>query len=318
MTSCSDNQTSKEVVIYTSVDQVFSSTILKGFEEKTGIHVKALYDIEASKAVGLEKRLLTEKAHPKADLFWSSENLRIVRLDAEGILLDQPDKKIAYKGLDTSTMSQEGSWFGMGLRARVFIVNTTLMTPSDYPDKLRDLSDPKYKGKIAISNPLFGSASAQFAALYTKWGEKEFVHFLQALKANDIAFLAGNSTVKSAVGRGEYSIGVVDTDDALIGIAQGLPLKMLYYDQDAEGMFATYQTLGILKNSPHPKLAKRVFDYLLRASTEERLIKMHAVQFPLLSQSTLHHRPLLWVPSAEKVAASLKTSSDLIRQYLND
>ena len=316
--SCTNSKTKNAVVIYTSVDQVFSSQILKEFEKKTGIQVKALYDTEASKAVGLEKRLLAEKQHPKADLFWSSENLRIIRLDAKGILLKQPDEKVAYKNHDISSIPSNGSWFGMGLRARVFIVNTKVLAPSAYPSRLSDLIDPKYKGQIAISNPLFGSASAQFAALYTKWGEKKFVHFLQALKANDVAFLAGNSTVKAAVGKGTYSIGLVDTDDALVGIEQGLPLKMLYYDQDKEGMFATYQSIGILKNSPHPKLAKKLFEYLLTASTEERLIKMHAVQYPLLSNHTLHPRPLLWLPFSEKVAASLKTSSALIRQYLYD
>lgn len=47
--SCYNTKTKNEVVIYTSVDQVFSSKILKEFEEETGIHVKAVYDTEASK-----------------------------------------------------------------------------------------------------------------------------------------------------------------------------------------------------------------------------------------------------------------------------
>ncbi len=315
--SCTNNKTKNEVVIYTSVDQVFSSKILKEFEKETGIHVKAVYDTEASKAVGLEKRLLAEKEHPKADLFWNSENLRTARLDVHGIFLEQPSKAELYKQIDTHYFSDKSSWFGMGMRARVFIVNTDLLTESSYPSKLEDLTDPKYRGKIAISNPLFGSASAQFAALYAKWGEARFITFLKALKANDVAVLAGNSTVKSAVGHGEYPFGMVDTDDALVGIEQGLPLKMIYYDQDKEGMFAAYQTLAILKNGPNPKVAQKLFDYLLNASIEEKLITMHAVQFPILSGSTFYEKPLTWSLSPEKTAASLKPSSQLIRKYLD-
>ncbi len=316
--SCADNEPQNEVVIYTSVDQIFSSQILKKFEEETGIHARAVYDTEASKAVGLEKRLLMEKEQPKADLFWNSENLRTARLDAHGIFLEQPSKIEFYKQTDTSYFSAKASWFGMGMRARVFIVNTELLAESAYPSKLEDLIDPVYKGKVTIANPLFGTASAQFAAMYAKWGEKRFISFLKALKANDVAILAGNSTVKSAVGHGEYSFGMVDTDDALVGIEQGLPLRMIYYDQDQEGMFAIYQTLAILKNGPNLDAAQQLFDFLLRASTEEKLITMHAVQFPVLSsKKTLHEKPVVWSLPPEKTATFLEPSSELIRKYLD-
>jgi len=315
--SCTNNRDRDEIVIYTSVDQVFSSQILKAFEKKTGIQVKVLYDTEASKGVGLEKRLLAEKAHPKADLFWNSENLRTARLDAHGIFLEQPEKIVIYKKTDTPYFSDKASWFGMGIRSRVFIVNTNLLKRESYPTKLEDLTDPRYKGKIAISNPLFGTASAQFAALYSKWGKSRFITFLKALKANNVAILAGNSTVKNAVGHGEFAFGLVDTDDALVGVKQGLPLKMIYYDQDKEGMFATYQTLAILKNGPNPKNAQILFNYLLSASTEDKLISMNAVQFPVLFKKRLHKKPVMWSFPPSKTAASLKPSSQLIRKYLD-
>ncbi len=38
------NKKSSEVVIYTSVDQVFSEPILKDFEKETGIRVRMVFD----------------------------------------------------------------------------------------------------------------------------------------------------------------------------------------------------------------------------------------------------------------------------------
>ncbi len=67
----------KEVVVYTSVDQIFSEPILTDFERETGIRVRAVYDVEASKTTGLVNRLLAEKDRPKADVFWNSEMRRI-------------------------------------------------------------------------------------------------------------------------------------------------------------------------------------------------------------------------------------------------
>ncbi len=57
--SCTNTKPKNEVIIYTSVDQVFSSQILKEFEKRTGIYVKAVYDTEASKAGCYSRSYLT-------------------------------------------------------------------------------------------------------------------------------------------------------------------------------------------------------------------------------------------------------------------
>src|SRR5438128_2242010 len=50
--------TINEVVVYTSQDQVYAEPILKKFERQAGIRVRAVYDSEAIKTVGLVNRLL--------------------------------------------------------------------------------------------------------------------------------------------------------------------------------------------------------------------------------------------------------------------
>ena len=315
--SCSSGKPKKEVVIYTSIDQVFSSKILKEFEKETGIKVKAVYDTEASKAVGLEKRLLQERFHPKADIFWNSENLRTTRLDSHSVFTSQIDKLKVYKKIDSSHHSKDATWFGMGIRTRVFIVNTNLLQEDYFPSKLEDMIDSKYKAKVVIANPLFGTTSAQFSALLAVWGERKFIEFLKALKKNEVAILSSNSSVKSAIGRGEYLFGMLDSDDALVGIKQKLPIKMIYYNQDKKGSFSVYQTLSILKNSPNQKNAQKLFDYLLSALVEKKLIDMDAVQYPILSKDEKNQAPLLWLPSPKKTAKYLKQSAELIREYLD-
>ncbi len=57
-TGCSKQTPSREVVVYTSLDKVFSQPILEEFEKKTGIKVLAVYDSEATKTTGLVNRLL--------------------------------------------------------------------------------------------------------------------------------------------------------------------------------------------------------------------------------------------------------------------
>ena len=65
------------VTVYTSQDQVYAEPILQRFEQETGVRVRAVYDSEAVKTVGLINRLIAEKNHPRCDLFW---NLSLIHI----------------------------------------------------------------------------------------------------------------------------------------------------------------------------------------------------------------------------------------------
>src|SRR3546814_6702846 len=71
LASCS--APSDEVVVYTSVDQVFSEPVLKDFEKETGIRVRAVYDTEETKSTGVMNRLIAATTHPQCDVFWSGD-----------------------------------------------------------------------------------------------------------------------------------------------------------------------------------------------------------------------------------------------------
>ena len=82
---CGKKAPSREVVVYTSLDKVFSQPILEEFESKTGIKVLAVYDSEATKTTGLVNRLIAEKDAPRADVFWNSETGRTIVLKQKGV-----------------------------------------------------------------------------------------------------------------------------------------------------------------------------------------------------------------------------------------
>jgi iron(III) transport system substrate-binding protein len=54
------NKSNNEVVVYTSVDQVFSEPVLKEFEQQTGIKVNAVFDTEETKSTGVLNRLIAK------------------------------------------------------------------------------------------------------------------------------------------------------------------------------------------------------------------------------------------------------------------
>ena len=280
-----DSESANEVVVYTSVDQVYSSKIFKMFEEKTGIRVKPLYDAEASKAVGLKKRLIAEMRHPRADLFWNSEPLQTLILAETGIFLPYKPPNIEKLYFSKDLYDAENYlWFGMGGRLRVIVVNPQIMQPSRYPKSLDELWSGDFSGKVVLSYPFAGTAVTHFSALYSRIGEKRFLQLAEKIKRDHTAFVAGNSVVMESVASGEYSAGVTDTDDVLSGIRQKKDVKALCYDQDDDGNYLFYGTVSMVKGGPNPKNAEKLIDFLLSPETEQALAEMGAIDTTLLSR----------------------------------
>lgn len=307
----------KPVVVYTSVDQEFAEVIFKEAEAATGLKIQVVFDAEASKTVGLERRLQAEKARPKADVFWNSEFLRTHRLAQQKVLNAPP-------GVDTTGIPAEfrsPGFVGTGMRARVIAVNTTLVAEPDRPRRLEDLANARWKGKVAVAKPLFGTTATHFAALHAKWGAARYTSFLQALKKNDVMLLPGNGDVRDAVAAGRAAVGLTDTDDAIGAIRRGQPLMQVFPDQESDGAFSVFMTLGQVTGAPHPEAATQLIRYLAGEKVEQRLIELGAVQIPVRTNLSMARelgttRPKLWHLDAGKIEASLEPSIELIKKYL--
>ncbi len=128
------NRETREVVIYTSVDQIYSEPILDRFEEETGIKIKAVYDVEAAKTTGLVNRLIAEKKRPLADVWWNGEIAQTILLKEEGIL--ERYSSVEAEGIPAAYIDPDGYWIGFGGRARVLLVNTELIDEEDYPSSI--------------------------------------------------------------------------------------------------------------------------------------------------------------------------------------
>ncbi len=269
----------KEVVIYTSVDQIFSEPILSDFEKNTGIKVKAVYDVEASKTVGLVNRLLAEKEHPRCDVFWNSEVGRTIFLKHKAIFT--PYASPSAKDISLQFKDKDDYWTGFAARARVLVYNTNLLKPSDLPKSIFDLTKLQWKGKVAIGYPVFGTTATHMAALYATLGQEKTERFLKDLKNNDVVIVDGNSVVRDMVVEGELSIGFTDTDDVNVAIQAGKPVKMLYPDHDGLGTLLIPNTVALIKDSPHPEEAKKLIDYLLSREVESKLAFCESAQMPV-------------------------------------
>lgn len=273
---CTDN--SNSVVVYTTVDQVFSEPVLKDFENQTGIKVKALYDTEETKSTGILNRLIAEKDNPQSDVFWSGDPVRAVVLKIKGITT--PYQSPAAQDIDEVFKDPEHHWTGFSARARVIIYNKNLLKQEDLPQSIFELTKEKYRGKVAIANPLFGTTSFHIAALFTTVGDEQAKQFLAGLKTNEVVIATSNGDVKKRVVQGEIALGLTDTDDANEAIKEGADIGMVFLDQQGMGSLVMPNTVSLIKNSSHAENGKKLIDFLLSKETELKLAKSCA-QMPL-------------------------------------
>lgn len=270
-----------EVIVYTALDSEFSEPILTEFTARSGIAVRAKFDTESTKSVGLAEAILAEADRPRCDVFWNNEILHTLRLQRRGLLdVYRPAVALDYP---EEVRSPRGTWHGFAARARVLIVNTELVPEADRPRSIRDLTAPKWRGRAAIAKPLFGTTATHAACLFTLWGDARAKEFFRQLKANDVKILSGNKQVALSVAAGRMAFGLTDTDDAVIELEKGMPVAIVYPDQgdDQPGTLFIPNTLAIIKGGPNGPAARRLVDYLLSPEVEAKLAAGRSAQIPL-------------------------------------
>jgi iron(III) transport system substrate-binding protein len=280
LSSCSKEP---DLVVYCSLDQEFSESLIRRFGEETGLTVRAEYDIEANKNVGLAMRIREEAAsRPRCDVFWSNENTQVVSMAADGLLeaYDSP----SARDIPPEFRDPERRWTGFAARARVFIVNTNLADPAEIRS-MWDLLDPRWKGRVALARPLAGTTNAHFAALYDVLGEAEARRYVataaQLARDGSLNLATGNAHVMRLVREGQAAFGWTDTDDFNVAREAGFPVAAVYPDTDGAGTVLIPNTVCILADAPRKDSARRFVDWVLRPEIEAELARSRAAQIPV-------------------------------------
>jgi iron(III) transport system substrate-binding protein len=266
--ACSGNDGT--VVLYVSADDHVARPVVRAFEEATGLAVRVAGDSEATKTTGLANRLLGERDNPQADVFWSSEVFNTVRLAEAGVL---------------------ESWHPFAARARVIVYSPARVAEADAPRTWMDLTRPRFRGRIVMADPRFGTTGGHLGAMKAHWsrsaGAGYYEAFLMGLADNEVRMLpGGNAGVVRAVADGEADLGLTDTDDVWAAQAQGLAVDLVYPRHDLEGAegggtLLIPNTVALVRGGPNPGGGARLVEFL-RSERVERM----------LAESTSHNVPL--------------------------
>ncbi len=324
-----DRRSPEPVVAYVSVDEQIARPVLAAFTARTGIPVEALYDTEATKTTALASRLRREVSRPRADLFWSSAPFEVERLANEEILVPA-----VHPELDAHPdrwRRPDGRWFAFAGRARVIVYDPEVLDPSEVPVRWTSLVEPRFKDRVVMADPRFGTTRGHLGAMSVFWNRAAmpgyFDAWLDGLAENGVRMLpGGNAATVEAVARGEALVGMTDTDDVVaaqrrgLSVAASMPRHGLPGEKNA-GTLVIPNAAGLVDGGPNPDGATRLLAFLASEDVERMLHESTSRNIPL-AHSTIEIDPMFQVdePLAvgiSEVATAMESAVDRAMERLD-
>lgn len=254
---------SSSLILYCAQDQVFAERVLEEFHRRTGLKVRAVFDSEAVKTVGMANRLLAEARDPVAHVFWGNEELRTRQLAARGVF-----------GTNQVVAGGKG-WASFGARTRRLVIDPVRLGAGDRPASLLELTNARWKGKVSLAVPLFGTTSTHFHALRSRWGDEAWRRWCVALVANDPFLEPGNSHVVRRVARGEALVGLTDSDDVFVARRDGARVEGLRLEDD---LLVIPNTVALVRPAAPGDPARRLIDFLMSPEVAALLVAEGALE----------------------------------------
>jgi iron(III) transport system substrate-binding protein len=256
-------QAQKKLVVYSANDSTLNDLVFAAFAKETGITVEP---VAAGSGV-LVRRLQSEKARPQGDIVWGvSRSL----LETNKTFFEAYASK--NKDATPAEYREPGDlWIGNNLHLLVILQNTKLVPEGQGPKSWADLLDPKWKGKIAFTDPAnSGSAFQTVTMLVDMWGGGDAGWKKVGQLFKNMKVLNRSSLVFQGVGNGEYPLGISLEYAGPLWASNGAPVKVIY---PSDGTSASMEGVGVIKGGPNTDNAKVYVDYINRKDVREMILK---------------------------------------------
>jgi iron(III) transport system substrate-binding protein len=200
----------------------------------------------------------------------------------------------------TAPADPNGCWYGFALRGRVIGYNSEKVPAAEAPKSLEDVLDAKWKGRLVMASPAFGTTGGDVASWFAHYGPDRARQILQRLKDNGVRIVSGNSTAVRMVATGQADICFTDTDDIYAGQRNGWPVAMNYLDQGGDGVLTIPNTAALVKGGPNPENARILLRFLLSGALEQKLAESDSHNSPVHAEVARRY-PQYAIPNALRV-----------------
>ena len=264
--------TKGELMVYTSIypdiiDNMCKPNVAKAFPEMKVNWFQGGTEKVVTKITG---EIKAKKIG--ADVLMVADPSYYLKLEDQKLLL--PYKSKEEKNL-INDKAADGAWYAVRVCNMIIAYNADKLKAEDAPKNWTDLADPKWKGKIAMPNPMLsGTAYVAVGALADKYGWEYF----DKLKANGLRVEEGNSANQNKLLTGEYAAAMILEENILkLANTKKEPLKVIY---PKDGVVQVPSPIAIFNTTKNPEGAKALVDWWLSKEGQQAVVKgwMHSVR----------------------------------------
>jgi len=213
-------------------------------------------------------------------------------------LLDQ-DMLMEFTPPDADTVRapfkdmQPGYWYATTANPTVMAYNTDLVSAEEAPKNWTDLTDPKWKGKVAVTHPGFSGGAGSWAVLMEKlYGDE----FFTALRDNDPYIGRSLIDPPTVIAAGERAVGIAVFSVAARNKMSGNPIEIIY---PTDGSKVSLGGTAILANAPHPNAAQLFVNFIIGEDASARMVENGMQPISAAVNPAEGVRPLEEIPAAE-------------------
>jgi iron(III) transport system substrate-binding protein len=264
------------IVLYNGQHTQLTDALVSAFEEQTGIQV----EVRTNDSLVLADQLLEEGRDSPADVYISENSPELVTLSEHGLLakLSRPILDQVPPGDD----SPKDDWVGMALRVSVLVYDPALISRTQLPHSILALSEPRFKGKVAIA-PIDSDFPPLVGAVLKTYGTKTTTSWLDGLRRNAQTYQEDESVV-AAVNRGDVALGVINQYywyRLRLELKTGAMHSALYYfPAHNVGSITNISGAAILASSTHKHDAERFLAFVVSKAGQEIIAHSDDFEYP--------------------------------------
>ncbi|WP_419844884.1 extracellular solute-binding protein [Candidatus Poriferisocius sp.] len=275
---CADESDSS-VTVYSGRSENLIKPVLDAFACESGTSVRVRWGSSTDLALLIE----TEGDRTDADVFISRSPGPVGFLESKGLLTSMDSSVLELVREDHR--GGNGTWIGFSGRKRVLVHNVEVVPPSELPTSVFDLTDPEWKGRVAIP-ATNGSFVDWFTVFRDQYGNDVATQWLSDMVDNDARYYPNNVAIVEAAARGEIDVGLVNhyynyrlAADAEAAGQEHLAANYDLSDEDI-GSLLIITAATMTSNVSDREAAQDLIAYLLSPSVQQYFTR-NTYEYPL-------------------------------------
>ena len=277
-----------ELVVY-SARHYGQEAAYEAFTKKTGIKVK----VHAGNTTELFERLKAEGPRTPADVLVTVDAGNLWNAARAGLLAPVQSPTLDAN-VPAHLRDPERRWFGLTVRARTIVYNSTRVKPSEL-STYEALGDPKWKGRLCLRPSGYVYNQSLIATMIKRHGEPRTEEIIRGWAQNQPTLIQGDTNVLKAIAAGQCDVGLANHYylARIVAKEPDFPVALFWANQQTTGTHINISGAGVTTHAKHRDEAVRFLEFLSSPEAQQSFADV-AMEYPANPKAVVHGVVARW------------------------